>query len=153
VRGQLLERAIDVLLIKAQERSSSPPGGKPSGPGGQAVSKGLWVALALLTLAGLGLRLYQIGAEGLIPDEGISIQRVRDFHWDYLRPLYFLVLWLWIHLGDSEGILRLPAALMGAATIPVVFFLGQRLFSPRAGLLAALFVAVSPLHLNHSQEI
>jgi len=115
--------------------------------------RGLWLTLALVTLLGLVLRVSQLGTEGLLPDEGISIQRVRDSHWDYLRPLYFLVLWLWIRIGDSEAILRLPSALMGAATVPLVYLIGQRLFTPRAALIAALLVAVSPLHLNHSQEV
>jgi mannosyltransferase len=140
-------------VMKGEERPRMPPAGVPKRSPVVVGSRGVWLALALVTLLGLGLRLYQIGAEGLLPDEGISIQRVRDFHWDPLRPLYFLVLWLWIRLGDSEGMLRLPSALMGAATIPLVYLMGQRLFTPRAGLIAALLVAVSPLHLNHSQEI
>lgn len=140
-------------VIKGGERPRVPPAGALQRSPVAVASRGVYLVLTVVTLLGLGLRLYQLGAEGLLPDEGISIQRVRDGHWDYLRPLYFLVLWLWIHVGDSEAMLRLPSALMGAMCIPLVFVMGQRLFTPRAGLIAALLIAVSPLHLNHSQEI
>src|SRR5262245_42333986 len=140
-------------VVSGEEQPRMPPAGAPRRSPVGLGQPSIWLALLVVTLLGLGLRLYQIGTEGLLPDEGISIQRVRDAHWDYLRPLYFLVLWLWIRLGDSVAMLRLPSALMGAGTIPLVYLIGQRLFTPRAGLIAALLVAVSPLHLNHSQEI
>lgn len=45
---------------------------------------------------------------------------------------------------------RLVTALLGAATIPVLFALGNRLFGKRAGYLAALLYAVAPLGVLHA---
>jgi 4-amino-4-deoxy-L-arabinose transferase-like glycosyltransferase len=45
---------------------------------------------------------------------------------------------------------RLVTALLGTATIPVVFALGARLFGKRVGLLAACFYAVAPLAVVHA---
>ncbi len=48
------------------------------------------------------------------------------------------------------GVLGILTAVLGTLTIPVVHLLGVRAFGRRVGLLAAAFVAVSPLHTFHS---
>lgn len=45
---------------------------------------------------------------------------------------------------------RIVTALMGTATIPVLFLLGLRLYDGRTGLLAALFYAGAPLAVVHA---
>lgn len=45
---------------------------------------------------------------------------------------------------------RLVTALLGTATIVVIFALGRRLFGSRAGLIAAHFYALAPLAVVHS---
>lgn len=45
---------------------------------------------------------------------------------------------------------RVLVAVMGSATIPLLYVLGRRLFSPAAGLLAAGLLAVSPIHVSQS---
>jgi uncharacterized membrane protein len=54
--------------------------------------------------------------------------------------------------GDSEAALRLPSALLGALTVPLLFALGARWIDQRAGWTAAILLAVSPLHLWHSRD-
>jgi hypothetical protein len=51
----------------------------------------------------------------------------------------------------TEATWHLPFAILGAATIPVVFMLGRELSSTRAGLIAAAFVAALPLHVAFSR--
>jgi mannosyltransferase len=110
-------------------------------------------AVAAISALGLALRLYHLGAEGFIPDEGISLEHAAGPKVDMVRPVYFLLLRLWMRPGMSEGLLRLPAALFGAASVPITALLGARLLRPRAGLIAALLLAVAPIHINHSQEV
>lgn len=45
---------------------------------------------------------------------------------------------------------RYISILMGLGTILLVFLIGARIYSPQAGLAAALFLALSPLHLVYS---
>lgn len=68
-------------------------------------------------------------------------------------PLYILAMHLWIALcGTTETALRLPAALAGTAAVPLLYLLGRRAFGWRVGLLAAAFLALSPLAVWYSQE-
>lgn len=48
---------------------------------------------------------------------------------------------------------RVAAALAGAATLPAVYALGDRLHGRAAGLLAALLLAFNPLHVQHAHVI
>jgi mannosyltransferase len=52
----------------------------------------------------------------------------------------------------SEFFVRSLSVLFGLAAIPVVYALGARLFRPRAGLIAALLLAVNAFHVRYSQE-
>jgi uncharacterized membrane protein len=68
-------------------------------------------------------------------------------------PLYYVLLWLWSRLfGTHEIGLRSLSALCGTFTIPVLWLLGRRIASSRAGLIAALLCAVNPLLFWYSQE-
>lgn len=55
--------------------------------------------------------------------------------------------------GDKELGARLPLALLGVVTVLATFFLGRRLASPRAGLLAALVLLGFPLLLFQSRQL
>lgn len=48
--------------------------------------------------------------------------------------------------------LRLVPALFGVASVPALFFLARRWSDDAGGLGAALLLALSPLHLHHSQD-
>lgn len=141
-------------------------------PGGLAVAitiRALWArarvreAVLLALVVGLGalLRLATLGHHSLWLDEGLSYwiaHRPLDSLLDYLArrdthpPLHYLVLQAMIALGGSEWQLRLPSALAGIGAIALLYALGKELFDARTGLLAAVILAVSPLHLWHAQE-
>jgi hypothetical protein len=48
---------------------------------------------------------------------------------------------------------RLLVAVIGTATVPLVYLIGRRLFDYRAGLVAALIFAASPIHIYLSKVI
>lgn len=48
---------------------------------------------------------------------------------------------------------RLSAALLGTATVPIVYGLGKRLVSRHVGLFAAVGLAVAPLHVQYSHYL
>ena len=119
-----------------------------------------FLLVAIVALGGF-LRVHQIGAQGLWLDEAFSVwlgrQPVRQMlGWlvriDQHPPLYYVILHLWMRLGDGEAVVRGLSALCGTLTIPVMYLLGRRLADDGVGLLAALILAVSPFHVRFAQE-
>jgi uncharacterized membrane protein len=75
-------------------------------------------------------------------------------HAEYMPPLYFFLLRIWIKLfGEGDATLRLLSVIFGLATIIAVFFLGRKLFDEKIGLVAAGVMAILPSPVQYSQEI
>ena len=121
------------------------------------------ILLLLAVLLALGLRLYQLDAQSLWYDEGFSAylahmdvaEITERTAADIQPPLYYYLLHAWIGLvGDDEIPLRGLSVLFGVLTVPLMYAVAWQLFRSRwAGLLAALLVAASPLHVWYSQEV
>ena len=121
----------------------------------------IWVSLAVITGAAGWLRFHAIDAKSLWLDEGTSVAIARLEWYDFGRllwrreanmSLYYLVLRGWLHGGTSETWIRGLSALFGILTVPVIYLIGKRLFSPSTGLVAALLLTVHALHIRYSQE-
>ena len=121
----------------------------------------LGLAIALTTLLGVVLRVFRLGHPSLWVDELLTLQQgsmpgttlLEQFLDDVQGPLP-MILAAWMgRLSQAEAWLRLPSALAGAASIPLLFLVGRRLAGDRAALLASLLLAVSPMHIGHSQEV
>jgi mannosyltransferase len=68
-------------------------------------------------------------------------------------PLYYVLAWIWSSpFGTGEVGLRSFSALLGTATVPVVYWAGVRLSSDHVGLIAAALVAVQPTLIWYSQD-
>src|SRR5438045_8707922 len=98
---------------------------------GKATEIPVWIALFLAALAA-AMRLWQLGAKSLWLDEAASIEIAR---WDlqsvgravhqppgaalfyWYQSLYYCFLHFWLRLGDSALLGRLPAAIVGIATV------------------------------------
>ena len=121
----------------------------------------LWLLL-LITLAGGLLRFIGLGSQSLWLDEFLTwsfalapVEELRGaLRLEPHPPLYFLSAWAWTDIvgrGDEIG-LRSLSALLGTATVPLVYAAAVTRLSRTAALLAALFVAVSPFAVWYSQE-
>jgi mannosyltransferase len=120
------------------------------------------VLLVLITVLAVGLRLYRLDAQSLWYDEGFSVSLARlgpaeitaRTAADIQPPLYYYLLHGWIgFLGDDERAVRSLSVLFGVVTVPLIYAVAWQLFRSRlAGLLAALLIAVSPLHIWYGQE-
>ena len=117
--------------------------------------------LLLLILLAFALRLYEIDAQSFWYDEGVTAQvaqlDVRELaSWtadDIQPPLYYLLVGGWLRVNPfGEGILRWPSAAFGTLLIPLLWALGRRLWNDKAGPLAALVGATSPLMVYYGQE-
>jgi hypothetical protein len=123
--------------------------------------------LCALTGLGLGLRLINIGDEPFEQNEftyymsGFGHDSVLGVLFDVNAmaqthpPLPHLILWLIEPLGNDEIWARLPQALFGAATLPLIYRLtwnttdGHR----TAAIVATLAAAVSSVHVWYSQDV
>ncbi len=74
--------------------------------------------------------------------------------WEDVHPPLFAYLLLgWTRLvGDSELAVRLPSLVSGLASVAVVWALGRAWLGPRQGTVAALLLALSPVHVWFSRE-
>ena len=131
-----------------------------------------WPLAALIVLAAI-LRLATLGQQSFWYDEaftpvhvlhsglGATLRAVA--HTENTPPLWYLIAWLDVRvLGDGAFALRLPSALAGVLTVPVVWAIGEQLAGrpiedrPAAGrrvaLIGAAIVAVNPLLVWYSQE-
>lgn len=120
-------------------------------------------ALALLTIAGLLVRLIGLTRESLWNDElfTAALARTPDlnafFHrlgQDVHPPLYFLLVRTWAQVfGDSEFSLRFTSVLFSSAVIPAVFWLGRRIFGVKEALVGAALAAFSFQPIYYAQEL
>lgn len=117
-------------------------------------------ATPLVLLLGTGLRLTGLAAESIWLDEATSIllgragllELVRLTAQDIHPPFYYSLLHLWLYLGEGEFVVRSLSAVIGVVSIAVIYQLGRKLFDEKTGLIAAMLLAVSPLHIWYSQE-
>lgn len=118
-------------------------------------------ALLAIVLVAAALRLPTLGVQSLWFDEAATWGQVNGSFAEIIYrtsadnypPLYNILAWLLVQvLGDAEWVLRLPAALLALANVPLLFLLGRRIAGPSAGLLAAALLALSAYHVWYSQE-
>jgi len=113
-------------------------------------------------VAGAALRFATLDVQSLWYDEAVTAELLKLDLAGLLRaipdsesspPLYYLLGWLWTHVfGTGEVGLRSLSALLGTATIPIVWALARRIGGAPAGVVAAVIVAVNPMLVWFSQE-
>jgi mannosyltransferase len=121
------------------------------------VAIGLFLAVFLV---GFVARIYGIGNMPFWLDEVTTVQRSSLPFWVMVNnslsahhlPSYFVITSALGHFSTSESVLRLPSALFGAASCAVLFLIGRSLGGWRAGLVAGLLLALSPLQVQYGQE-
>jgi uncharacterized membrane protein len=125
------------------------------------------IPLAIAAL-GIGLRLVNLGGRPLWYDEAFAMLYARLPYESMLQgtiaqsqgaaadvhPLfYYSTLQAWMQvLGDSVFAARLLSFAYSGGTILLAYTLMRELFDRRVGLLAALFVALSPFQIAYAQE-
>ncbi|MEI2692451.1 MAG: glycosyltransferase family 39 protein [Anaerolineae bacterium] len=130
------------------------------GPAARPTLLELLLLLGILLLAG-ALRIYRLDAKSLWLDEILFAGAAQQGSlWGAYGPLAGthapLSLWL-VRLasmaGGTEWVLRLPAMLASTLGVAAVWVLGRRMLGATVGLLAALFVALSAMHIDLAQDV
>src|SRR5260370_28173039 len=105
----------------------------PSG----SVRSARWLTLFLLLTAGAALRFVALAAKPFWFDECFSVEVARIDWRNFLHlvwwreanmTLYYLLLRVWLHFGQSEFFIRALSVVIAVATIPAVYWLAQLLF-------------------------
>jgi 4-amino-4-deoxy-L-arabinose transferase-like glycosyltransferase len=136
-----------------------------------------------LTLAALAIRVYGISDnlpyinypdEPAVADRALQILQTGDYNphyfvypnlYTYMQAGVDVVRFLWlVSAGQAQNLSgvvptdfylwgRLLTAVLGTLTVPIVYVVGKRLYSPVVGGIAAVFMAINSLHLVFSQLI
>jgi 4-amino-4-deoxy-L-arabinose transferase-like glycosyltransferase len=127
----------------------------------RALSEPYVAALLAVTALGAALRFSTLGLQSYSLDEAVTVDLVRKSlggmlaaipHSESTPPFYYVVAWIWSKIfGTGEAGLRALSACLGTATIPVTYAVARILTSRRTAVIAAAFVAVSPLLVLYSQ--
>jgi mannosyltransferase len=117
----------------------------------------LWATVAL----GAVLRLVALGYKSFWLDEiaSVTITRLPDaafrsmlWHEEGNMALYYVLLRPWLHFGMNEASVRLLSALVGIASIPLMYALARLLVSEAGARLATLFFALNACAVAVAQE-
>ena len=147
------------MNVAMAEKAAASPRPAPR-PAPRAVSSTVW--LACILLLALAVRVYDLGALSLWRDELFSRFYPRAgeaFMWGPGRslepnpPLYYSILHGWIAIaGETDAAVRLPSVAASVLSVWLVFLTGRDLVGSRAGLLAALMLALSATGVFYAQE-
>ena len=129
--------------------------------GARAISGEGWV-LAALVLIAAAIRIITIDNQSFWADEALTAYEAGQSFTAMLHtvtsiettpPLYFVLIWVWAKaFGTSEVALRSISAVAGVAIVPIAYLCARELLDRRAGLIAAVLVAVNPFMIWYSQE-
>ena len=122
-----------------------------------------WHLAVVLGIAAL-VRLWGINEVGFNSDEAVYAGQAAAIASDpalaeifpifRAHPLLFqVILSLGFHLGIDGPSERIVSALIGVATVYLVYELGKLLYGPRAGLAAALLMALMPYHVVVTRQV
>lgn len=126
--------------------------------------QGVWLVwLTAILLLGWVLRTHNLEVRSLWADEGWTMllsagpgldDVVRTLANDQHPPLYFMIFRLWRTVaGEGEFAGRYLGVLAGMVAVAGTYQLGRALFSPLAGALAALLLALADLPIDLAQEV
>lgn len=109
--------------------------------------------IILVLCSALALYLFKIGQRSLWSDEGASIYDAANLHRLHLRPLYYVILHIWMTFGKSIEWLRGLSALFALASVFLTWRLGTLLLGRTHAWIAALILTLSPGIILQAQEI
>lgn len=136
----------------------------PAAAGTRRFTGWQWVVLLSATVLAVVLRLHDLGTWSLWIDEAHSWRDATmrlEGPGGFLRtdralyPVTFLLLRGLLTLGwigGDEYSLRLPFAVVGVLTVPLLAFCGRRLVGPWPAVLSACLLCIDPWHVFWSQN-
>lgn len=113
-----------------------------------------------IVILGFGLRYYHLAGNLYSDEVWINTAANSPFPYFYQQfiqdwvhpPLFHFLARAWVYVfGISDISGRLVALLFGVLSIPLIYWLGKMISGSKVGLMAASLLALSPVHIYHSQ--
>ena len=120
-----------------------------------------WITLALLLVSCLTVRLVCLACKPFWFDEAFSVEVARLTWVNFLHllwwreanmSLYYVLLRVWLHFGQSPYFIRSLSVLMATLTLPAIYWLGRLLFDRQVALIAAALFTFNAYDVRYSQE-
>ncbi|MBU1131367.1 glycosyltransferase family 39 protein [Patescibacteria group bacterium] len=125
-------------------------------------NRGYFWLVALLTLAGLGLRLLFSHFLGSYWFDELYAVNFTKFSFkgmldlliqDVNVPLYSIILWFWYKFfAETEFVTRLLSIIFAVGNIPLLYLIGKKLFNAKTALIAAIFYTLSTYQIFLTTE-
>lgn len=123
-----------------------------------------FIAVFLVLAIAAGLRVWRLDEIGFNTDEAVysgqaaaiaQVPHLKDiFPIFRAHPLLFhFILAIIFKFGVSDLWARLASAVIGVATVYLVYRLGNLLYGERTGILAALVIAIMPYHVTVTRQV
>jgi 4-amino-4-deoxy-L-arabinose transferase-like glycosyltransferase len=123
-----------------------------------AAVTGLTILALIVRIAALDRVPYTLGGDeawhGLLSRQVLRGEIRNPFYMGYMSMptlFYWPLSWSLCLAGDNVTGLRLPAALVGTATVPILYLLTRRLWGQRIALLSAAYLAAYDYHVHYSR--
>lgn len=120
-----------------------------------------WLSVSILTAAGFAARLYCLTCKPFWFDETFSVEVARVTWGNFLHllwwreanmSLYYVLLRIWLHLGQNPFFIRSLSVVVATATIPAVYWLGSLLYNRRVALIATALMTFNAYSVRYAQE-
>ncbi len=158
----------------AAVRRATPVGGTRAGATSVGPSRGrAFYALFISVLVlGFFLRVWRLGHQSYWCDEVATIMRISgDFNavintlqGQGFTPGWYMLLWSWVWLLEhvlkvhgaaafDPAVLRLPGAMLGCLTLPLMYLLARQFTDRKVSLVVLLLAAVNPFLVYYSRDL
>jgi mannosyltransferase len=120
-----------------------------------------WLTLLLLLAVATAVRFLHLVGKPYWFDECFSVEVARIGWGNFLHllwwreanmSLYYVLLRMWLHFGQSEFFIRSLSVLIGAATAPAIYWLARLLYDRRVALIAAALFSFNAYSVRYAQE-
>src|SRR5215469_5674181 len=119
-----------------------------------------WLIWLLLLAAGTTARFLYLAGKPFWFDETFSVEVARLDWRNFLHllwwreanmSLYYALLQIWLHFGQSPFFIRSLSAIIASATVPAIYWLGSMLYGRRVALIAAALLALNGYDIRYAQ--
>ncbi|MBZ5684853.1 MAG: hypothetical protein LAP86_07440 [Acidobacteriia bacterium] len=120
-----------------------------------------WLTLSVVLGTAILVRFRCLSCKPFWFDESFSVEVARIDWRNFLHlmwwreanmSLYYMLLRVWLHFGQSPFFIRSLSVVISAATLPAIYWVAKQLYDRRVALIAAALLAVNAYSIRYAQE-